>query len=286
MDIKPPDFAGSWYPATADGCREDIDRFLSTSITVDIPSSNRFGGIVPHAGWYFSGGIACRVLNALATPSPPDVVVVFGMHMSPGSTPVLLSSGAWGTPFGPLPVSRDLALLVEETVDVLRRSPATMSPDNTIELQLPFIRYLFGEVSILPVGVPPDDIALDIGQTLGRAAARDRLSMTVVGSTDLTHYGPNYGFTDKGRGKAAVEWVKEENDRRFIDALLALDGKTAIREALRGKNACCAGAAAATVAAVTEMGADRAAMTEYRTSHDKSPGDSFVGYSGIVFYRG
>ena len=31
------------------------------------------------------------------------------------------------------------------------------------------------------------------------------------------------------------------------------------------------------------MGADTAMLTEYATSYDKSPGDSFVGYAGILF---
>ena len=56
-----------------------------------------------------------------------------------------------------------------------------------------------------------------------------------------------------------------------------------IEEALSSHNACCAGAAATAIEAAKHLGADRAESIAYATSYDKSPGDSFVGYVGIVF---
>lgn len=109
------------------------------------------------------------------------------------------------------------------------------------------------------------------------------LSIVVIGSTDLTHYGPNYGFTAKGRGKTAVDWVSKENDRRVIDAMLRMDPEAVIREGLTNDNACCCGAAAAAIAAGKAMGAEKAEQLAYATSYDKSPGDSFVGYVGVLF---
>ena len=38
-----------------------------------------------------------------------------------------------------------------------------------------------------------------------------------IGSTDLTHYGPKYGFTPEGAGLSGIEWAKEANDKSFID---------------------------------------------------------------------
>jgi AmmeMemoRadiSam system protein B len=63
--------------------------------------------------------------------------------------------------------------------------------------------------------------------------------MVVIGSTDLTHYGPNYGFTSKGVGSTAVDWVRDENDRRVIDAMTRMDPDAVIREGLSNDNACC-----------------------------------------------
>jgi AmmeMemoRadiSam system protein B len=114
------------------------------------------------------------------------------------------------------------------------------------------------------------------------AKAKDR-RLKIIGSTDLTHYGGNYGYTPKGSGEKAVEWVRSHNDRRVVDALLAMNPEKVIDEGLNRQNACCAGAAATAVSAVQKMGARKAKKLAYATSYDKSPGDSFVGYVGVVF---
>jgi AmmeMemoRadiSam system protein B len=54
-------------------------------------------------------------------------------------------------------------------------------------------------------------------------------------------------------------------------------------EALENQNACCPGAAATAIEAGRRLGAKEAESLSYATSHDRSPGESFVGYVGIVF---
>ena len=75
-----------------------------------------------------------------------------------------------------------------------------------------------------------------------------KISILVFGSTDLTHYGPNYGFAPKGFGPEAVKWVKEVNDRKFIDQALKLDGPGMLKAAQQDQSACSAGGAVAAVA--------------------------------------
>jgi AmmeMemoRadiSam system protein B len=80
-----------------------------------------------------------------------------------------------------------------------------------------------------------------------------------------------------------VDWVRQQNDRLLIDALVAMDPERVISEALENQNACCAGAAAAALSAGKHLGASHGETVSYATSYDKSPGDSFVGYVGVVF---
>ena len=106
--------------------------------------------------------------------------------------------------------------------------------------------------------------------------------VVVLGSTDLTHYGPNYGFAPNGHGPEAVKWVKEVNDKKFIDQALKLDGPGMLKAAQADQSACSAGGAVAAVAAAKAQGAQKAALIDYYTSYDVMPGDSFVGYAGMV----
>jgi AmmeMemoRadiSam system protein B len=205
------------------------------------------------------------------------------MHMHPAQTPVIMTGGAWQTPLGELPVAEDLATHLADRFDFEVEAPHTPNRDNTIELQLPFVRHFFGPVPIVPIGVPPATLALQIADAVVTYARERNRRIKIIGSTDLTHYGPNYAFTGQGQGAAAVKWVREDNDRRFIDALLALAPGRIIDEARRRQNACCAGAAAACVEAAMGLGAREGQLKAYATSHDKSPGESFVGYAGVVF---
>jgi hypothetical protein len=276
-------FAGSWYPSSAAECENEIEGFLAEGKKMDLPAGELVGGIVPHAGWFFSGSIACNVISSLRSDDPPDVVVVFGMHLHPDSPCMMMAEGAWETPFGEIFVDAQLAGELIKQFSFTLESHNSFTQDNTIELQLPFIKYFFNEVKIVAMGVPPAKSSLEIGRAVVDIANRLDLRIKVIGTTDLTHYGRNYGFVSEGTGPRAVDWVRNQNDRRIIDLMLDMNAEKVISEALASQNACCAGAAATAIESAKRLGAVRAESIAYATSYDKSPGDSFVGYVGIVF---
>ena len=282
IDVRRSVFAGSWYPANAPECEREIKGFLEEGKSLTPPDRKLVAGIVPHAGWYFSGSIACNVIHCLRADPPPDVVVVFGMHLHPDSACYMMPAGAWETPFGEIMVEERLAAGLTSKFDFKIETPHSFNQDNTIELQLPFIKYFFEDARVLAMGVPPNPSSLEIGRAVASLARQLGLTITVIGSTDLTHYGSNYGFVSQGSGKQAVDWVRNENDRRVIDAMLALDSEKVIAEARDNQNACCAGAAATAIETAKNLGADSADELAYATSYDKSPGNSFVGYVGVV----
>ncbi|MBW1696491.1 MAG: AmmeMemoRadiSam system protein B [Deltaproteobacteria bacterium] len=283
MKVRKAVYSGNWYPATARECEKEIKAFLKETKVPCETDLRKVSGIVPHAGWYFSGKIACNVIRCLAADSMPDAIVVFGMHLHPDSANYIMKEGAWQTPFGELEIQHEISGELVKEFKFKIETPDDFTPDNTIELQLPFIKYFFEGAKLVPIGVPPSERSLRIGQSVVEIARRLGLTLKVLGSTDLTHYGYNYGFTPKGTGPEAVDWVKNQNDRRVIEALLAMDPERVIREAMANQNACCAGAAATAVAAGKALGATCGKIMAYATSYDKSPGDSFVGYVGIVF---
>jgi len=283
MTVRKAMLAGSWYPGTVAGCRDLIDEFTAAAGPTGEGGRQRTGGIVPHAGWFFSGEIACRVFHRLSDHRSPDAVMVFGMHMRPGASPCIMTRGQWETPLGPVDIHADLAVELVKRVAFSTDRLSDYARDNTIELQMPFVRHFFPDARFVPVGVPPNEVAGDIGRAVAEIAKDQGLDVLLIGSTDLTHYGPNYGFMPEGGGAQALAWVRDENDRRVIEAILDMDADRVIAEGLSSQNACCAGAAAAAIAAGKALGATGADLMAYATSHDKSPGDSFVGYAGIVF---
>ncbi len=240
------------------------------------------GGIVPHAGWRFSGEIAAQVIGAL-TPEAETVVVVGG-HLGRSEGALAASEEAYDTPLGP--IAADLELLghlqSEHTLQADDR------PDNTVEVQLPLIRCLLPSARVLALRAPPRPEARALGATIARAAAKLGRRVAVLGSTDLTHYGPGYGFAPRGTGPDAVEWVRTSNDARIVRAMLALDSEASLAAAREDRSACSIGGALAAMGFARAQGVTTGRLLSYATSMDALPvgsrgEDSFVGYAGIVY---
>lgn len=281
MDVRKAYFAGSWYPGSAAECRRQIAEFATPGLACPVPPQTALGGIVPHAGWAFSGKIGCNVIQCLR---PAETFILFGRHLHSASPNYIMAKGRWATPLGDLAIDEELAGALLEEFPFTVETASRYEPDNTIELQLPFIKYFSPASKILPLGVPPSQRSLELARRLMELAQGFKRQVAVVGSTDLTHYGYNYGFLPMGTGEKALRWVREVNDRRMIDLLLHMGAAEVIEEGLESQNACCAGAAACALTAAQAAGATQAALIHYTTSYDVHPDASFVGYAGIVFY--
>jgi hypothetical protein len=168
--------------------------------------------------------------------------------------------------------------------------PHAHDQEHSIEVQVPLLRHVLPEVRIVPIAVLPDRQAATLGRMVGLVIRTLEADAVCLGSTDLTHYGPSYGFAPKGMGAAAIRWMREENDRRMLDLMVAVDADKVVAEARAHANACGAGAVAATLAAARELGAQRGCIVQYTTSYDvmrdsmgRPDADAAVGYGGVVF---
>ncbi len=155
--------------------------------------------------------------------------------------------------------------------------------DNTVEIHLPVVKYLFPDARLLWVRLPADASSLEFGRILAETAEGLGRRTVAVGSTDLTHYGPNYGFAPMGSGKAALAWVREVNDRAFLDAVLAFDAEGVLFRGEEKRAACSTGAVLGAMGYALSRGASVSRLAAYGTSADCSPGPSFVGYGAVVF---
>jgi hypothetical protein len=267
-----------WYPASADECSRDIADFLRG---FNPPLGSWLGGVAPHAGWYFSGRAAARVISTLAGSAERDRVVIYGGHLPGHSDPVIYTEEAWDTPMGPQSIDQELSEELASRGEALRATPRFT--DNTVEVLLPFVKHFFPTTPIIAVHAPSSNRALRLGDAVDSLLQDKQLTAVYIGSADLTHYGPNYGFSPMGSGAAAVKWVKEDNDKALIDKALALDAQGLLDDAMLRHNTCSAGPIASVMTSVSRRGAKQGNLIEYYTSYDIMPNSSFVGYAGIVF---
>ncbi|MFQ6102333.1 MAG: AmmeMemoRadiSam system protein B [Anaerolineae bacterium] len=287
LPVRRPTVAGQFYPGDRVGCVSMIEQCLPAEPGPDLPEKI-VAGLVPHAGWAFSGAVAARVFAAIRAQGAPETFVLLSaMHRWGASRPAVYARGRWATSLGEVEVDEELAATVLEAGDgLLINSPEAHSGEHSAEVQVPFIQYLFPEAKILPILIPPDEDATRAGEVIGQAASAAQRPVVVVGTTDLTHYGRMYyGFAPAGTGEQALEWVRA-NDERVINLILGLRAEEIVAETAAHRNACGGGAVAGTVAAARTLGAEKGYLLEYTTSHDvmpQGPATDFVGYAAIVF---
>jgi len=281
MSLRKRALPRGWYPADKKECQLEIESYLEGWSPSQLQLSKGLGGIVPHAGWYFSGKLAARIFHVLKFKSEVEVVVLYGGHLSTEDFPRVVMEEACETPFGNIEIHTDFVKSLMKRMDVKKESPT--SGDNTIEIQLALVKYFFPEAKLVAIRSPLSLKADALGKEVAGVAMELGLPILAIGSTDLTHYGPNYGFLSKGIGPASVEWVKKENDKGFIDRALKMDAAGLLKHALENDSACSAGAAISAMATSKALGAEKGILLDYYTSYDIMPDDSFVGYAGILY---
>jgi len=291
MQTRKPIVAGQFYPGQHDSCLDEINEYFEQIMPSEALPESITAGIVTHAGWAFSGLTAELVFAAVKQKHEKvNTFVIFGAaHSYFGPAPAVYDRGLWLTPLGEVAVDEELADAVLDTT-AATSNPHIHRNEHSIEVQVPFIQHLFAGAKILPIVVPPDRQAISLGEVVGDIIASDRDKKVVcIGSTDLTHYGPRYGFVPMGTGEQALGWASEVNDRKFIDLALNLDAEGLLTSAAENSNACGPGAAAAAVAAAKKLGKTKGLLLDHTNSNKimaekmGSTSAESVGYAAIVF---
>lgn len=286
---RKPIVAGTFYEGSAAACRKAVRSLLEQAqLPEDLPKSCK-GGIVPHAGWICSGGVAAQTFKALAGQWSGKTVLLFGaVHAYSSPLGMLYASGGWETPLGQVEIDEELASVIAQNCHNVTIDPEAHAIEHSLEVQLPFVQVCWPKARIVPVLVPGSPLAGGIGQQIGQLLSERDEPVLVIGSSDLTHYGPRYGITPAGVGLQGIEWANE-NDERLLRLIETMSADGVIDEACERLNACGAGAIAATIAACGALGAKRGIVlrhtNSYETLKDLYPADASdaVGYASVVF---
>ena len=291
MQTRKPIVAGQFYPAQHNSCVDEINEYLKQSAPDNQLPETIVAGIVPHAGWTFSGALAAQVFAAIREQHEKvHTFIIFGAgHSYFGQAPAVYNKGVWTTPLGDALIDEELADAVLERASAVN-DPQAHSSEHSIEVQVPFIQYLFAGAKILPIITPPGDQAILLGEVIGDIiASKENRKIVCIGSTDLTHYGPHYGFTPMGNNPEALDWAEKVNDRQFIDLALNIKPRELLTNAIEKQNACGPGAAAATLAAAKKLGKTKGTLLAHTNSNKimqakmGTKSSDSVGYAAIVF---
>lgn len=276
MQIRTPAVAGMFYPDGKKELKKLIkDCFLHNFGPGKIPPSNIkkkiFGVICPHAGYVYSGPIACYSFYEISSDIPELFIIIGPNHWGVGSNVTTMIESKWQTPLGKVEVDSEIAKEIAKIAEVIEIDNFSHSREHSIEVQIPMLQEIGANFKIVPIALinQSKEIAIKVGSAVAKIARKNKVM--IIGSSDFTHYESNEFAYEQDA--ALIEPILKLDVDRFYDVLHERD-----------ISACGYGAIASTMIACKEIGATKGELLKYATSGDIS-GDksSVVGYGSIIF---
>ncbi|MDD3238096.1 MAG: AmmeMemoRadiSam system protein B [Candidatus Gastranaerophilales bacterium] len=139
--------------------------------------------IVPHAGYVFSGALAAKGYQCLKK-TIKNIFIISPVHYVPIDEVTLCSYDFFKTPLGTIPVNKDIV------ADIVKHFGAQVSDipfekEHAIEVQIPFIQYLYEDVRIIPVLASGNQV--EKISNIIKKYYKDEENAFVI-STDLSHF--------------------------------------------------------------------------------------------------
>lgn len=264
--IRHPAVAGRFYPGDRNTLLKGVRSYLATADA----ATPALGCIAPHAGYIYSGAVAGAVFAQLDLPH--RVIVLCPNHTGKGRPLAIMSSGAWETPLGSVPIDSALADALKKRFPALTEDADAHRSEHAIEVELPFLQARRPDFAFVPIalGTGQFDILEKLGEAIADTVQAQSDKILIVASSDMNHYEND-----------AITRVK---DHKAIEQILALDPRGLFDVVMREDISMCGfGPAVVMLTAGKHLGATSAELIKYATSGDVS-GDRemVVGYAGIV----
>ena len=279
LEIRKPAVAGSFYAGDLKSLNRQIENcFLHKIGPGEIPlvnperKNNIIGLISPHAGYMYSGPVAANGFYKIALDGKPDTIIILGPnHRGFGEDVSIMVEGKWKTPLGELEIDTDIAEKILKNSKIIRNDPKAHQYEHSIEVQLPFVQYIFGKnIKFVPICMTRQDINTDIEIAESICSSVADKNILIIASSDFTHYEPQ-------------EYAKKM-DKQAINAILNFDPKR-LYDMIYHQNLtmCGSGPVATMLIASKALGAKKAELLKYATSGDITDMyDQVVGYASLI----
>lgn len=275
--IRPPAVAGSFYPAEAEELKKLLQECFVLSPLgprgVKSLSPSLLGGMVPHAGYIYSGPCAAHFYSSLER----DIgcVILLGVnHRGRGLKAALSLADYWETPLGKVKVDRELGELLKNQIHFLKEDERPHLQEHSIEVQLPFLQSVLSEFTFLPISLSclSEEECSQLGQAIAHLYETENASekkTVLIASSDLSHY--------------LSPQETERLDRIALERVLALD-PVGLLKTVEEEDISMCGVFPTTVFlfAAEALGAKQARLLNHCHSGDAVPMREVVGYASVA----
>jgi AmmeMemoRadiSam system protein B len=261
-----------------------IEKFLDQAKkNIDVIDEGKNVGILcPHAGYVYSGKTQAFSYYYMSS-SPPETFVILGPnHTGLGLPVALMDKGSWETPFGEIKINEELASKIIEKSGFVGVDSAAHKYEHSIEVQLPFLKYIKKDATFVPIcmGIQDKETDVEIGKAIAKSSKE---SLGVIASSDLVHYGSRFGYDPlRGNKEETLSWIKK-NDMEILKMAenFDIDGLYNFIDS-KDYTTCGYGPLSAMLSCMRELGAKKARILDYSNSYETS-GDwsTVVGYGSV-----
>jgi AmmeMemoRadiSam system protein B len=272
-DIRDSTGAGTWYPANPAELRQTIDLYLSKAMSPP-PEGKIITGIVPHAGYIYSGQVAAYTYKMIQNASFKRVVLIGFSHRVPFRGFSVSQYSGYKTPLGVALVDQDFSRALLSVSPQKKWVSQAEVQEHSLENQIPFLQTVLKDFKMVLVFMGEQDfqtcslLANELTRLLSNTS-----DTVILASTDLSHF-----HTDQQARALDGDFIKHV--REFAPEALA-------KAVVSGScEACGAGPAIAGMLAARELGANRSVILHYANSGDVT-GDrrQVVGYLSAALIK-
>jgi MEMO1 family protein len=185
--IREPIVDCIFYPATEYELKNSIGSYIQQSPVI---SDGVQAILTPHAGYDFAGKLLAGAYKSAAARTIDTVIIIGPVHRDPEEAVYFPVSTSFRTPMGLIPTNEAAieAILYEDDRFIKNEIPHL--EEHCIEVQLPYIQYLFPEADIVPIlmGNVSKNLSESLGSALDTTFGKNLHSTLLVATSNLTAY--------------------------------------------------------------------------------------------------
>lgn len=269
--------SGMFYENNPNFLKKDIDNLFNK-----IPEKNEkyekiVAGIVPHAGYIYSGKTACYTFNEIRKNELPDTFIILGPnHTGYGTKIDVCDYEKWETPLGLVDVDDEFIqelLNVDSNVYIDNNAHVR---EHSIEVELPFIQFICEghDFKIVPIVISQQipQLCEKLAKSLDEVIKKLNRNCVIIASTDLNHYDDQETTTFL--------------DNKIIKSVESMDMNQMVKDIIDYDITMCGYGPVITATFYSKLQNANTSIVLNHTTSGETSGDynSVVGYmSGIIF---
>ncbi|MEM0154793.1 MAG: AmmeMemoRadiSam system protein B [Methanothrix sp.] len=265
-------FSGSFYPKQ----KAELGNFIKSALDGATPGNGKpISIIVPHAGYIYSGRTAAYAYKCVYDfRKDYDSVIILGPNHTGLGAQIGVSEETWKTPLGTIHSDTELAKEICDACDIAEIDEQSHAEEHSVEVQLPFIQYIFGSIPMVAVCMGVQDFKASecMYNAISKASRKLGRKPLIVASSDFNHY--ESAHEAESKDLPLIKMLEKLDAKGFNDGVVT-----------SGDSACGYGPSTVATLYAKAKGAKKGVLLKYSNSGMQT-GDlsSVVAYASIAFF--